>query len=122
MVDGVPANEYDDDEETAASTEEITKYVEAVSGANFEIKVLVGPGYTFAEEDAVSCSVYVDGEYGAGRVRKKDHVHECAGLGESTIINVDGRYSMDTSGRKLYKFQFADLETRTDASTILWSS
>lgn len=60
-VNGEPASEFeDDDDEPADSDTVVTKYVEAVPGANFGIKCHVLPGYEF-EADYLSFAIFLDG-------------------------------------------------------------
>ncbi|KAJ9609585.1 hypothetical protein H2200_005912 [Cladophialophora chaetospira] len=115
FVDGIRAEEFDDDDENAGVlpvVKEITKYVEAVSGANFEFKFFAETSYNFTGEDAISFDVYVDGERITGKFLRESDFSKAKSRGLRAETNSSGKYSKEATGMKLYKFEFADLETR----------
>jgi hypothetical protein len=66
IVDGTPAEEYDDDEEEEVTDNDkaVTKYVEAVAGAHFAVKFLLQPSYSFTQgQDSVTARVDIDGHF-----------------------------------------------------------
>ena len=119
FVNDVRVEEFDDDDEDdSATNDEVTKYIEAVSGACFEIKILIDPSYHYTEEEAITARVFIDGEYGTGRVKQRadffvDTIHR-----RSAELKLDGEHSLDARGANtFYKFQFAELETREMGET-----
>ena len=111
FVDGIRSEEFDDDEEDV-TLDEITKYVEAISGATFEVKVLVEPTYQFTKEAALTGNINIDGEWATGRILERASFLSTSSWGDRSEIYLDGRHSRDVSGQTFYKFQFSDLETR----------
>ena len=113
FVNGTPANEYEDDEEeTPSRPNKATKYVQAISGANFEFKVLVDPRYTFGDSNCITASLRIDGRYAAGRILGRDAFRHYKRELKTPTITIDGRHANESTGRTFYKFQFSDLETR----------
>jgi len=111
FVDSIRAEEFEDDEHEPKPSE-ISRYIEAVSGATFEVKVLFEPSYQFTKEDALTANVHIDGEYAAGRVLERSTFPTRCALGVKPYLRLDGRDSKDGASVTLYKFQFSDLETR----------
>jgi hypothetical protein len=113
FVDGTRAEEFDDDEDEGPlpGVNEVTKYVEAVSGAYFEFKFFVEANYEFSEEDAISFSVFVDGKRIIGRFVQEEDFRTARNMGTRVYARCEGKRSMESTGMKLYKFQFADLNT-----------
>ncbi|KIV79490.1 hypothetical protein PV11_07050 [Exophiala sideris] len=88
IVNGMPAAEYDDDEEPlSADPTLMTKYVEAVSGAYFELNV--------------------DSNYEGGKITKRHHFGH-----DGARVVLDGHVYIENGKGKQYKLKFADLETR----------
>ena len=116
FVDGTRAEEFDDDDEDAgvlSVVSQITKYVEAVSGAHFEFKFLAETSYKFTGEDAVTFWLYIDGEKTLGKILQEKDLSVAKSRGLKAEVSTKGKYSNEPTGLKLYKFQFADLETST---------
>ncbi|OCT51331.1 hypothetical protein CLCR_08692 [Cladophialophora carrionii] len=115
FVAGTRAEEFDDDEEEGGAsrgTQEITKYIEAVSGAFFEFKFFAEANYKITYEQAISFTVFVDGERIIGTYMQGEDFQGATADGTRVEGSCSGRFSMESTGSKLYKFQFADLETR----------
>ncbi|KAK5217890.1 hypothetical protein LTR99_003284 [Exophiala xenobiotica] len=115
IVDGTPAEEYDDDEEEEVTDndETVTKYVEAVAGAHFAVKFLLQPSYHFTRgEDSVTAYVEIDGHPVGGRMLERDKFLNQRTLGFSPWVLIDGQHATENGVNALYKFQFSDLETR----------
>lgn len=118
VVNGIPAREYNDDEDdnqTPQDPPSITKYVEAISGALFEFKAKIDQAYQFSDEDVLVAYAYVDGHYGGGHYATRKHFRH----GAARVV-VDGRTSTEKGSSKHYKFKFADLETRE--YTLWWTN
>ncbi|KAF2677306.1 hypothetical protein K458DRAFT_163912 [Lentithecium fluviatile CBS 122367] len=101
VVNGAPLQEYDDDEDED-SPDTTTKYVEATSGANFEIRYSFGTG--FSAKHAVVTRVHVDGQYGEGHVIKLDEIFRFPRF-------LSGRREDLGDGYFQRKFRFAQLST-----------
>ena len=73
-VDGVALEEFEDEETREADTRtSLTKYIEAASGANFSLKLVIHPGWTM-KADYIAWYVVMDGKsYGGGIVPSKDY-------------------------------------------------
>jgi hypothetical protein len=73
-VDGVALQEYDDEEiEQANTTTSLTKYIEAVSRANFSLKFTLQPGWTM-KADYIVWSLALDGKnYGGGVITSESY-------------------------------------------------
>ncbi|ETI22677.1 hypothetical protein G647_06753 [Cladophialophora carrionii CBS 160.54] len=115
FVAGTRAEEFDDDDEeggTSRRSQEITKYIEAVSGAFFEFKFFAEANYRITYEQAISFTVFVDGERIIGTYMQGEDFQDATADGTRVEGSCSGRFSMESTGSKLYKFQFADLETR----------
>jgi hypothetical protein len=106
-VDGVPLEEYEDeDTEQANTTTLLTKYVEAISGANFSLKFTVQPGWTM-KADYIAWYVYLDGTLVTG------------GVVPSESYDGDRSYTTQKSGAlsgagdnwTIRKYKFADITT-----------
>ena len=120
IVDGHPANEYDDDndEPDASKPRHITKYVEAVSGKKFKFKVFIKPNYRFREEeDLISVRVYLDGKWAGGVCFAKAKFSPIHG----GSVEKCGHYIGDGDSSQLLEYAFADLETRESKSLLFQS-
>ncbi|KAJ9498434.1 hypothetical protein H2202_006121 [Exophiala xenobiotica] len=98
IVDGTPAEEYDDDEEeeVTANDKIATKYVEAVVGAHFAVKFLLQPSYSFTQgEDLVTARVEIDGHYAEGIVLDRKRVLNKRALGLTPSILIDGQLATE---------------------------
>ena len=127
IVDGIPANEYVNDEIAPAKPNTITKYVEAVSGAGFGFHAQIDPSYRFTDEDCICVELYVDGKWAATHILSQHSFEDDVGRGRTPMVSLTGKYTMVPDGTAYYKFQFANLETRrlpdrTFSRTILTRS
>jgi len=69
-VGGVALEEYEDeDTEQPNTTTSLTKYIEAVSGANFSLKLTVQPGWTM-QADFIAWYIDLDGKQCGGGIVK----------------------------------------------------
>ncbi|KAI1629870.1 hypothetical protein EDD37DRAFT_73633 [Exophiala viscosa] len=108
IVNGVPAAEYDDDEEPVTNGPTlITKYVEAVSDALFAFKVKISPTYKFTNEDGLAVYAYIDGHSEGGRISRRQDLKTA-----TPALVVDGHLQTENGRFKNCMFKFADLETR----------
>ncbi|EXJ58346.1 hypothetical protein A1O7_05771 [Cladophialophora yegresii CBS 114405] len=125
FVDGTRAEEFDDDEEGVVlpgRRQETTKYIEAVSGAFFEFKFFAEANYKFLYDHAISFDVFVDGEHIIGTYMQDEEFRGATVAGRRVDGSCSGRYSMDSTGSKLYKFQFADLETSSEPANAAYDA
>jgi hypothetical protein len=104
-VGGVALEEYEDeDTEQANTTTSLTKYIEAVSGANFSLKLTVQPGWTM-QADFIAWYIDLDGKQCGGGVIKSesyDGSRSCASVRYGVTSGAGG----DWTERK---FRFADI-------------
>ena len=112
IVDGQPAQEFDDDDEDEFnehdSENSITKYVEAISGKDYHFAVKVDPFHKWGKADAIVVRPTVDGTRRLGRVLRKS-VYQNAPTRTSIM---EGEFSGTGQDAKLHRFVFADLQTR----------
>ena len=112
-IDGVRAEEYDDEDEEPSGPDEIAKFVEAKSGAFFSVRCLVDSRHQFEHENGLDIDVNIDGDkHAIGKLLMKSEFLQEQGPGAKVGVNVAGRRSYDATGATLYRFQFADLEIR----------
>lgn len=101
VVDGEDLHEYQDtDMEDEENT--VTKYVEAVTGANFAIKIMVPKKFGF-EGTCLSFHVLVDGAEAEHPLIQPRHVRRAP-----KVRSVEGARVSNTHIRK---FRFTELET-----------
>ena len=109
IVDGEPANEYDDDDDTAPDTDDkVTRYVEAVSGKEFHFAVTMDPLYRWGSSDVVIARCYMDGKQRRGMCLKKEKVR----YAPNSFHKMEGEWSGTGSNAKIHKYAFANLQTR----------
>lgn len=113
VVDGVTANEYEDDDETTPAPYTITKYVEAISGARFGVQFALNPNYEFTLEDCVTIRVRVDGAEVDGTKSISRDAFDRSGGRYPCHTTMEGTTALEPTGLMRYMFHFADLETRT---------
>jgi hypothetical protein len=119
LVDGQNLLEYDDDDdgggndegrsEEGASSKLSTRYIEAVSGANFGVKFGVKPGFRFAKDSYLSMIIRVDGQALSNPVISKAMYSNSRGKGYSVIRS--GSTSGSGSEWTLRKFKFSEITT-----------
>jgi hypothetical protein len=114
-VGGVALEEYEDeDTEQANTTTSLTKYVEAVSGANFGLKLTIHPGWTM-QADFISWYIDLDGKQcGGGLIKSEsyDGSRSCTSVLYGVASGAGGHWTER-------KFRFADItigETPDDLS------
>jgi hypothetical protein len=103
------AQEYndDDDDETEDSESFATKYIEAISSANFAIECTVLPSYVF-DADSLSFQIFLDGQRAGGtHLSKKSHNNLNGVRSLQTHVPQDKRPQS-----LLLKYKFANLDTR----------
>jgi hypothetical protein len=102
LVNEVALQEYDDGEDNSNSGTTVTKYIEAVSGAEFAIcdKIDQKPKYE------VRVDFFLDGKRASGNILQ--HWRFIGGSYENTVQGVNS----NTGGNwSLSKFSFSDLNT-----------
>src|ERR1700755_3403370 len=81
LVDGQPAREYDNDDDTELDTERsVTKYVEVVSGKEFSFTVFIQPGFTWGRADTIVARPSIDGKQLTGICLAKSKFRELTGM------------------------------------------
>jgi hypothetical protein len=104
LVNGVPAPEYDDDDAGPERYGAVTKYIEAISGAEFSVKIAVRPGWEWCND--LGWRIYLDGRKSDNRVVRKEKV-----LPGQTSWTCEGESSGQGTDWVLRKFRFADIVT-----------
>ena len=109
VVDGQPATEYDNDDDTEPDTgTAVTKYIEAVSSKEFHFAIKVDPLYSWGEADTITARPRFDGKKGLGIcIQKKNLLPTPA-----HVSKIEGEWSGSGGNAKLHKYVFADLQTR----------
>ena len=105
-VEGSSLHEYDDDESGNGYPASITKYVEAISGKAFSIKVYVSKSYNMTS-DALIFYIYLDGKYQSNVLLLKTELRSSYG---SWRRIVDGADWMSSSGRQTRPFHFEEIK------------
>ena len=117
VVDERDAIEYPSEPQVdeMAGRQVLTKYVEVVSGAQFAFKATISPRYRYGQENSLTMTVYIDGNYAGGVVwARENHSH----LVGSTITVACRWEGVGRSTQKVL-YHFADLETRTQPHDLL---
>ena len=108
LVDNVPCAEYDDDDDASAEAnrpDTVTKYIEAVSGKEFQFKTSISPGALLAGAECWTAKPEVEGKKISGIIITP------RGYGGDEVGYVNGEWSGSGVNTTLWKFTFADLET-----------
>ena len=116
IVDGKPVNEYEDDDDPEPNVvNTATKYVEAVSGKEYSFRITIGPRAPWGGAEFICAKPEIEGKHLSGVCMYPSH-----GKYDSVVATLDGEWSGGGSNAKLYKYTFADLETR-ECSESSWS-
>jgi hypothetical protein len=109
IVDGQPAHEYDDDDDTQPDSDtSITKYIEAVSGKGFHFAIKIDPKWNWGEADTVTIRPTIDGKKTRGICfLKKKHMQR-----PNSPCILEGEWSGMGTSAQLLKYVFATIETR----------
>lgn len=107
-VSGASLEEYEvpAEEDAAEDGKALTKYVEAVSGSTFAVRIVLPACATLRPDDGVACNVYLDGEFVTGRSCYSSQYRSAP-----FILLIEGIDSMTPRGRELQRFTFAQLKT-----------
>ncbi len=109
IVDGQPANEYDDDDEPEAdAVNTVTKYVVAKFGKEFRFKTTVGRRADWGGADFITAMPEIEGKKYGGKILRPSYLD----VNGKCAMEIEGEWSGSGSNAKLYKFTFAQLETR----------
>jgi hypothetical protein len=65
--------EFQDPDHEETSPNEITRYVQAVTGATFDVEVRSTPRFKYCQRD-ITVKVFVDGAYITGKILGKEHM------------------------------------------------
>jgi len=99
-----PLQEYVNDEEEDAPNA-VTKYIEAASGAEFEVRCTLTRDFP---ETTLMCQVYLDGKRAAGMFCEQSFY-----VGESARLKLRGVSHSDGSGSFVSNFCFSSLAIGT---------
>ena len=107
-VDGSPLQEYDDDEPAQANT--VTKYIEAVSDANFCIKYAAD--HSYLSTHGVEAEVHIDGRYMTA------HLHNLTSFKQPKGFERTGKLGFRDGKTFRSKFRFSSLALGTPISEV----
>lgn len=118
LVAGVALHEYEGEAEEngAEAAVNLTRYVEAVSGSTFAIRITMPPGLAPGPDDCLCCRIYLDGKYATTRC--------CDASCYATkpyIFNIQGVDRQTPRGRELQRFLFSQLRTNDDSPSAIKS-
>lgn len=103
-INGAAAQEYDDDEDGSGNPNVVSKYIEVVSGENFEVNFKVKKHYNFTC-DYFGWNISLDGDQKCGPVIDKSHYswdHGKSNSRNGVRIKKGDQFSLS-------KFKFDDL-------------
>jgi hypothetical protein len=112
LVNGIPRAEHEPsiDEATKDDASNVTRYIEAESGSNFEIRVRINKAfkgrYNFHKHD-LCIYVWIDGLQSQGRLVKKETIKLLKNEGQTELIK--GVNMGSGTDWKMRKFTFSDL-------------
>lgn len=115
LVKGVPAQEYNDDEEESQGPKTVTKYIEAKSGAEFAVQIELTPPFWFPSE-ALEFDLSIDGKRLENVLLVKEQFIEHP-RGQITILEGISRSHGVTWS--LEKFKFTEVTTSQLVSQFL---
>ena len=104
-VNGQELKEYDDEDASNDDESSVSKYVEATSGAEFQILTSAPKLYRFSS-DAVAIKIYMDGAYVDDALFSK----EDAGWTGAWKKSFDGARRFDGSRWKVKPFKFIEIK------------
>ena len=116
VIDGKALTEYDDEDaldESSARTSELSKYIEAVSDAEFSIGITVHESYS-CMGDAVAFNLSLDGVLVRKSVRLK-------AKREDRHVTIAGSYVKNGEAWYLRPFKFDDIKIGKTSLQMLFS-
>ena len=106
-VNGQELKEYDDEDASNDDESSVSKYVEATSGAEFQVVTSAPISYQFSS-DALAIKIYLDGVYVENGLVLKEHVRGlCAWQWQRTF---HGAKSFDGNRWELKPFKFVEIK------------
>ena len=114
FVKGAPLEEYVDDDDRTLD-DEVTKYIEASSGDNFEVKYCFSPGFSIRHSILVELNI--DGEYATGSV-----LNPGSSVRWNNAYTFKGSRAFEDGEYYLRKFCFSQLEINGFVSLFLEST
>jgi hypothetical protein len=118
LVNGKVLQEYkhneedDDDNDYPEGTKVAMRYIEAVPGAKFALKIHVMRGYTFNDAEYLNTDFILDGQLQDNALIEKSSHSRSKGSSYTHF----GAYSMTGTEQTIRKFQFGDIVTRKKIS------
>lgn len=117
LVDGKVPQEYrhkedDDDNDYPEGTKVAVRYIEAVPGAKFALKIHVMRGYTFNDAEYLCTDFILNSQLQDNALIEKSSHSRSKG---SSFTHC-GAYSMTSTEQTIRKFQFGDIVTRKKIS------
>jgi hypothetical protein len=105
IVDGQPALEYDNDDDTEVDTpRSVTKYIEVVPGSEFYFSIKLQPQIRWKDASCIVARPKIDGKKHTGIVLYKSRGHYTG--------KIEGEWSGTGKSAEQYRFTFANIETR----------
>lgn len=110
LIDGRPAREYDNDDDTEIDSEnKVTKYIEVVSGKEFSFRITLRRQFAWRKADTIVCKPTIDGKKYSALCMELQSFNR--GTGQQGSIR--GEWSGFGSDGHLFKYVFNDIETRS---------
>ena len=109
IIDGKALTEYDDEDtrdENSDPTSEVSKYIEAVSGAEFSISTTVPKSYNFVG-NAIAFQLRLDGVWVAGQLLRKAVLEN---MRKDWHMIIAGSEAKNGEGWYLRPFKFDDIK------------
>jgi hypothetical protein len=105
IVDGQPAPEYDNDDDTEVDTpKSVTRYIEVVPGGEFSFSIKLQPHFRWKGASCIVARPKIDGKKHTGIILDKSRGHYTG--------NITGEWAGTGDSATQYKFTFANIETR----------
>lgn len=107
LVNGEAAQEYNDDDEGSCGPKTITKYIEAITGAEFGVQIELKPSFRFPSE-LLCCYISIDGKQLNSTVFRKERFMVLPRGQKATFKGITRSHGVTWS---LEKFKFAEVKT-----------
>jgi len=107
LVNGSAAQEYDGDDDESNGPNTVTKYIEALSGAEFEVHYEAKPSFRFPCQH-LEFNISIDGKVLDNRIISKERPD---GSTPSRKGSLTGIKTSHGETRSIRKFRFSDINT-----------
>ena len=110
VVSGKELQEYDDDEDEAAKPNTVTKYIEAISNASFEIRWYISSPFPHSTHD-IRVSVYLDGNLIEEVISPQDRISR-------PFHTLRGTHTLEEGRWFEHKFCFSEICTGRSSTSL----